>query len=234
MMPIVHRMEMLSTNPRMRRRTPSAITTYALSIDPRDCCHGDTHERVEANGTLAAMTSIDLGRPVQGDVVDLILDDHRRFEALLREMRDSSADRDAVRRAFAALHVAHALAEERVVYPKLRRKDAISEHDEEHGHEEHAEGNEALLAVLELKGTGTDAFDEAVEKLSAVINHHLTEEEQSILNPAREEVSDRLRTDLGKAFADARNSHLDDDCGSIEQVRALVAEAERSGLLDDD
>ena len=29
------------------------------------------------------MTTIDLGRPVQGDVVDLILDDHRRFEDLL-------------------------------------------------------------------------------------------------------------------------------------------------------
>ena len=38
------------------------------------------------------MTAIDLGRPVKGDVVDLILDDHRRFEALLRDLRDSSAD----------------------------------------------------------------------------------------------------------------------------------------------
>ena len=47
------------------------------------------------------MTNIDLGRPVQGDVVELILDDHRRFEALLRDLRDSSADRDAVRHAFA-------------------------------------------------------------------------------------------------------------------------------------
>ena len=37
-----------------------------------------------------AMTAIDLGRPVSGDVVDLILDDHRRFEALLRDLRDST------------------------------------------------------------------------------------------------------------------------------------------------
>ena len=47
---------------------------------------------------------------VQGDVVDLILDDHRRFRGLLRDLRDSSQDRDAVRRAFATLHVAHAVA----------------------------------------------------------------------------------------------------------------------------
>lgn len=180
------------------------------------------------------MTSIDLGRPVQGDVVDLILEDHRRFESLLREMRDSSSDRDAVRRAFAALHVAHALAEEEVVYPKLRRKRAISEHEEEHGHEEHAEGNEALLAVLELAGTDTETFDEAVEKLSATINHHLTEEEQSILNSARDEVTDRVRADLGEVFARTRNQHLDDDCGTVGRVRELVEQARGDGLLDED
>src|ERR687897_320897 len=119
-------------------------------------------------------TNIDLGRPVQGDVVDLILDDHRRFEALLRDLRDSSQDRDAVRYAFAALHVAHAEAEEKYVYPKLRNKHAVGEHEAEHGVEEHAEGNEALLAVLELKGTDTQAFEDAVEKLAELVNHHIT------------------------------------------------------------
>ena len=142
-------------------------------------------------GTVPVMTTIDLGRPVQGDVVELILDDHRRFEALLRDLRDSSSDRDAVRHAFAALHVAHAEAEEKFVYPKLRRKHAVGEHEAEHGKEEHAEGHEALLAVLELKGTDTQAFDDAVEELAKVVNHHLTEEELTILNPAREEVGPR-------------------------------------------
>src|SRR5688500_1754007 len=112
------------------------------------------------------MTTIDLGRPVSGDVLDLILDDHRRFQALLRDLRDSSSDRDGVRQAFAALHVAHALAEDRHVYPKLRRKGAVGEHEAEHGEEEHAEGHEALLAVLEQKGTDTQAFDDAVEELA--------------------------------------------------------------------
>ncbi len=147
------------------------------------------------------MTTIDLGRPAQGDVVELILDDHRRFETLLRDLRDSSADRDAVRSAFATLHVAHAEAEEKYVYPKLRRKGAVSEHEAEHGKEEHAEGHEALLALLELKGTDTQAFDDAVEELAKVVNHHLTEEELTILNPAREEVGEQVRTELGEQFA---------------------------------
>ena len=181
-----------------------------------------------------ASTPIDLGRPVQGDVIDLILDDHRRFEALLRELRDSTSDRDDVRRALAMLHTAHALAEEKHVYPRLRRRDAITEHEEEHGEEEHAEGHEAMLAVLELKGTDTQSFDDAVEELARVINHHLTEEELTILNPAREQVGEQLRSELGEKFATERNHQIDEGCGSVEQIRGFVARARREGLLDDD
>ena len=177
-------------------------------------------------------TPIDLGRPMAGDVVELILSDHRRFEELLRQLRDTSSDRDAVRQAFAALHVAHALAEESEVYPSLRRRDAIDSHEAEHGEEEHAEGNRALLAVLELKGTDTQAFDDAVEELARLVNHHVTEEELTILNPARDEVSDRARASLGEAFAAERNRQIDADCGRIENVRAIVAAAARTGLLD--
>lgn len=179
-------------------------------------------------------TSIDLGRPTQGDVVELILEDHRRFEALLRDLRDSSSDRDAVRQAFATLHTAHAIAEETHVYPRLRKARAVTAHEAEHGEEEHAEGHEAVLAVLELKGTDTQAFDDAVEELAKVVNHHLTEEELTILNPAREEVGDALRAELGTAFAEERNRQIDDGCGSVTQVRALVAAARREGLLDDE
>lgn len=179
------------------------------------------------------MTEIDLGRPVSGDVVELILDDHRRFESLLRDLRDSSADRDAVRKAFATLHVAHATAEEKQVYPKLRRKDAISGHEAEHGEEEHAEGHEALLSLLELKGTDTQAFDDAVEELAKVVTHHLTEEELTILNPARDEIGEQVRADLGTAFATERNAQIDDNCGSLTHVREIVATASREGLLDD-
>jgi hemerythrin superfamily protein len=179
------------------------------------------------------MTNIDLGRPLQGDVVDLILDDHRRFETLLRDLRDSSQDRDAVRHAFAALHVAHAEAEEKYVYPKLRRKHAVGEHEAEHGEEEHAEGNAALLAVLELKGTDTDAFEDAVEELARVVNHHLTEEELTILNPAREEVGPQVRADLGEQFCAERNQQIDDDCGTLTNVRRIVAAARKEGLLDE-
>lgn len=179
-------------------------------------------------------TSIDLGRPLSGDVIDLILDDHRRFESLLRDLRDSSTDRDAVRRAFSTLHVAHAMAEEIEVYPQLRRSRAVTEHEAAHGQEEHAEGHEALLAVLELTATGTQAFDDAVEELARVVNHHLTEEELTLLNPARHGLGDRARRDLGVAFAAQRNRLVDEGCGSLTQVRTIVSQARSSGALDDE
>ncbi len=180
------------------------------------------------------MTSIDLGRPLSGDVVELILDDHRRFEDLLRKLRDATSDREAVRAAFSALHVAHAEAEERYVYPALRKKSSVSEHEAEHGEEEHAEGNEALLAVLECASTDTQKFEDAVEELAKVVNHHLTEEELTILNPARTDASDRVKAELGEKFAIERNRQIDDDCGSITNVRRIVKAARAEGLLGED
>src|SRR3954468_300303 len=180
------------------------------------------------------MTANALGQPVSGDVVELILEDHRRFETLLRDLRDSSADRDAVRHAFATLHVAHAEAEEKYVYPKLRNKHAVGAHEADHGVEEHAEGNEALLAVLELKGTDTQAFDDAVEELAKLINHHITEEELTILNPARENVGPQVRAQLGEQFATERNAQIESDCGRVENVRRIVEDARKRGLLEED
>jgi hypothetical protein len=165
-------------------------------------------------------------------VIDLILDDHRLFEELLRNLRDASSDRPTVRDALATVLVAHAEAEERHVYPKLRKRAAVGADEAEHGAEEHAEGHEALLKVLELKGTDTQAFDDAVEELSATINHHLVEEELTILNPARSELGSRARADLGEAFVKERNRQIDDNCGTLTKVRALVARGRREGKLD--
>lgn len=181
------------------------------------------------------MTAFDLHRPIEGDVLDLIIADHYLMEDLLRHMRGPVADRDAARQAFAAVHVAHAEAEEKLVYPALRRNaEDVSAHDAEHGEEEHAQGNDALLRVMELKGVDTAAYDEAMTDLSALVCHHLAEEELTILTPSRAEVSETLRAELGKKFAAERNRQIDDSCGSLTNLRRIVKEAEKEGLLEDE
>ncbi|UUW92040.1 hemerythrin domain-containing protein [Nocardioides sp. WV_118_6] len=180
-------------------------------------------------------TAIDLGRPEYGDVLDLIAEDHRRFEHLLSQLRLGTSDRNAVRWAFADVLIAHGEAEEEVVYPVLRAQAGdVGREEVEHGTEEHAEGNEALLAVLELKGTETQAFQDAVEELSNLIAHHIAEEELSILEPARTEVSERIRYGLGEKWAARRNALIDEGCGTVENVRRLVGAARKEGLLDDE
>lgn len=182
---------------------------------------------------MAHKTEFVIPRPTSCDLIDVIIDDHRVMEALLRDIRDSTADRDGARRACAALLVAHSEAEEEKVYPTLRRKtDDVGEHEAEHGEEEHAEGLVAMLELLEAKGTDTKKFDDAAEKLSNYLYHHFVEEELTILNPARTELSDAQRADLGSAFLAARSELLDSDCGDIENVRRLVKEAVAGGTIE--
>ena len=182
-------------------------------------------------GNSVPMTDYDIPRPTDGDVVDLILDDHRLFESLLRDLRDATADREAARAALSDVLIAHGEAEEEKVYNQLNKKRAITKDEAEHGEEEHAEGNEALLELLECKGTDTQKFDDAVEKLATALNHHIGEEEQTILNPAKTEVSEQVRQDLGVAWATRRNQLLEEGCGSVDNVRKIVARAHREGLL---
>ena len=62
-----------------------------------------------------------------------------------------------------------------------------------------------------------------------MVNHHLTEEELTILNPAREEVGEQVRADLGERFAEERNAQIDDDCGRVTNVRSIVRRGEAQG-----
>ncbi|MEU6762712.1 hemerythrin domain-containing protein [Streptomyces sp. NPDC046853] len=156
------------------------------------------------------------------DVVELILDDHRRMEELFRRMRSVEAERAEALREFAGLLIAHALAEERDVYPSLKRYRDIDNDEVEHGVEEHEEGNKALLALLEVEDVGSDDWDDKLEKLVEAVTHHTDEEERTILNGARENVAMERREELGTAFTEERAKQLGAGCGDIDNVRRIV------------
>lgn len=185
-------------------------------------------------GNDGGMTSYSIPQPTSGDITDLIAADHRLLEDLMRDMRDSEADRDAARAAFSDLLVAHSEAEEEVVYPRLKSKKVIDGEEEEHGEEEHAATNEALLQLLRAKGTDTQKFEDALEAVAEVLNHHIGEEELSILNPAKEDASEELRDRLGRAWTEKRNALLDAGCGSLEEVERIVERAYADGVLPND
>jgi hemerythrin superfamily protein len=156
------------------------------------------------------------------DVVELILQDHRRMEDLFRQMRSIEADRAAALEEFAELLIAHALAEEAKVYPALKRYKSIDDEEIEHGEHEHDEGNEALLALLEVEEVGSDEWDAKLEELVEAITHHADEEERTILNGARESVAMERREELGAAFLEERERQMKAGCGSVDNVRRIV------------
>ena len=160
--------------------------------------------------------------PETSDVVELILQDHRRMEDLFRRMRSVEDDRGAALREFSDLLIAHALAEESKVYPALKRYKNIEDDEVEHGEQEHDEGNQALLALLEVEEIGGDEWDEKLEELVEAVTHHADEEERTILNGARENVAMERREELGKAFWEERERQLKSGCGSVDNVRKIV------------
>ncbi|WP_198676031.1 hemerythrin domain-containing protein [Kribbella monticola] len=162
-----------------------------------------------------------------GDVVEVILADHRWFEEALRELRDVESDRDAVLADLATVLIAHAEAEESTVYPALRKKQAIDSGEVEHSEHEHDEGNEALLALMEVADSSSEEFSEKTHELSEALTHHIDEEERDILNPARTEVDQEVRLRLGTEFAAERSRQIDAGCGAIENVRKLVETAQK-------
>jgi hemerythrin-like domain-containing protein len=165
------------------------------------------------------------------DVVELILADHREFERLLRALRNREEDRAARLRELADLLVAHAEAEEQEVYPVLQRKAPEEAEEIEHGSEEHSEGHEALLALLDADPDDVEAFEEQLEELSEALTHHLDEEERDVLNAARENVATDVREELGAAFLRVRRKLLDHGAGDRDNVARLVEEARERGEL---
>ncbi|WP_053846592.1 hemerythrin domain-containing protein [Streptomyces sp. NRRL B-24085] len=156
------------------------------------------------------------------DVVELILQDHRKMEDLFRQMRSVEADRASALREFSDLLIAHALAEEAKVYPALKRYNKIDDDEVEHGEEEHEEGNKALLELLEVDEVGSEEWDEKLEELVQAVTHHADEEERTILNGARENVAMERREELGEAFMEERERQLKSGCGSVDNVRQIV------------
>ncbi|MFJ5138812.1 hemerythrin domain-containing protein [Streptomyces sp. NPDC088707] len=159
---------------------------------------------------------------VDQDVVAVILEDHRTMEDLFRRMRSVEADRAAALKEFSALLIAHGEAEESEVYGALKRFRGVDNEEVEHGAEEHAEGNKALLALLEVEDVGSEEWDERLEELVEAVSHHVDEEERTILNGARENVPDERRAELAVAFQKERARLLASDCGSPESVRKIV------------
>jgi hemerythrin superfamily protein len=154
------------------------------------------------------------------DIVEVILNDHRMMEDLLRLMRSIEADRQAALNDFAHLMIAHGQAGETSVHPVLMSFEDADTAD--HIRAAHREVPKVLLALMEVREIGSVEWDWRLQQLASVTARHIDEEERTLINRACESLSHPCRAELGAAFARTRTDLLRARCGSVISMHRMV------------
>lgn len=142
------------------------------------------------------------------DAIALLTEDHRKVQGLFKEFESLKEDgggsaqkAELVQQICTELTI-HALVEEEIFYPAVRKAidddDLMDEADVEHT------SAKALIIELMTGRPGDDHYDAKVTVLGEYINHHVKEEEGEMFPKARKEVDTAA---LGKKLA-ARKAQL--------------------------
>ncbi|KUN82057.1 hypothetical protein AQJ66_23715 [Streptomyces bungoensis] len=154
------------------------------------------------------------------DVVEMILEDHRTMEDLLRLMRSTEADRQSALHDFAHLMIAHGEAERASVHPVLISFEDVD--TVEHIENAHQEAVKVLLALLQVEEIGSAEWDWRLQQLASVTARHTDEEERTLVNRVRESLSRPCREELGVGYARTEADLLTARCGSVANVHRIV------------
>ncbi|RJL36242.1 hemerythrin domain-containing protein [Bailinhaonella thermotolerans] len=157
----------------------------------------------------------------------MIMADHREMERLFEVLRTRPEERELTLPVVAALLVAHSRAEEAEVYPALRGQ-AGQGGEVAHGQEEHLEAERRLQALREAdpKGAG---FEKALQAFVEAVQHHVEEEETTLLPAMRERLEAGELASLGEAFARSRAEHLGEMPGEAGREE-LLRQARNAGI----
>jgi iron-sulfur cluster repair protein YtfE (RIC family) len=152
---------------------------------------------------------------VSGDVVDLIMADHREVERLFAELKEYPAKRPLVLPVLSALLTAHSRAEEAEVYP-VAKSEAGETEEVAHSQEEHEQAEE-ILVRLNAADAQSPEFDAVLEELVDAVTHHVEQEESTVLPGMQTGLDNIRRMELGEAFAVSRAAHLGDMPGKASR-----------------
>ncbi|MEU4420115.1 hemerythrin domain-containing protein [Actinoplanes sp. NPDC024001] len=132
-----------------------------------------------------------------GDVIDVLVADHRDVTALIgniRSVADPMIRRDLTDTAISEL-VRHAVAEEMYVYPVMKKYLPDGEKAVQHDIEEHKE-LETTMKRLEGLDVETSEFSQALNKLEELLADHVQDEENEQFPELRRRVPAEELTEL--------------------------------------
>ena len=139
-------------------------------------------------------------QPSRGDVVDLLLDQHRVIRELCEEISTATAaDREQPFRSLVRLLAVHEAVEEELVHPYVKRrvdgaKAAVAERVEEE-----REVNRMLMA-LDTLGPADPAFEELFTRFRTALLAHADKEESSEFAGLRSATGPAERAAMGAAL----------------------------------
>ena len=159
------------------------------------------------------------------NIYDALSSDHRLFETQLDRLLAASKAGDAqwktildeLRRGV----IAHAHAEEAVLYNALRETEA-SKKLVLHSYGEHATAEGEIRAIGAAKMIDAN-WTKMMEKLSKDLRHHIQEEESRVYAAAREVFSDDEAERLGTAFERMKLETAKDGDSMIASTVDLIA-----------
>lgn len=142
-----------------------------------------------------------------GDIIDLILFDHKPLKKLIKVMKNLDLAENERREAFdkfAPLLIAHAKPEEQILY-------AVMKNDKEirvEAFEGEVEHELAEMMLQEAKAaTDTDVWSAKVKVLAELVEHHIQEEEGDLLPDYRKSSEKQYRLELGQKYLDAKEQY---------------------------
>jgi hemerythrin superfamily protein len=142
------------------------------------------------------------------DVEALIRADHRVVASLMKELAAGQGDTAEIRGRIVKELSMHSAAEEQVVYPMLLNGDADGQDGElanRHARDEHADIKRALLDLDRCDPNDAD-FMATLGRLRGAVEHHVADEESTVLPLLRRIIGDQEMAKLGDRFETAKKT----------------------------
>ena len=114
------------------------------------------------------------------DAITLVTKDHRAVEKLFATLKENPGDRAQLIEQLRTELLAHAKAEESVLYPFVKQALPDERTQVEEGSQEHHQV-ESMLQELAAVSPDDSKVDTLLEQLEAVVRHHVEEEENEVL-----------------------------------------------------
>jgi hemerythrin superfamily protein len=168
------------------------------------------------------------------NAIELLKKDHETVDDLFESFEKAqSAETESEKQRIAAKICeeleAHALVEEELFYPAVEARAEQDEEAEEGVKEAHEEHALVKMLVAELKEMSSDdgQFDAKVKVLKDLVEHHVEEEEGTLMPRAKKLLSDEELEELGARVEQRRQEHREEPASA--RPRQKSARARRAG-----